>query len=69
MTVRREPELETVTAHDDLPELGVPVTIDEVQAHLQRLTDEMRRTFANRDMGKERNRWLYSYNPLTVELV
>jgi salicylate hydroxylase len=29
---------------------------------------EIRARFANRDEGEERNRWLYSYNPLTVEL-
>jgi salicylate hydroxylase len=30
---------------------------------------ELRRAFANRDEGRARNEWLYSYNPLTVELV
>jgi 2-polyprenyl-6-methoxyphenol hydroxylase-like FAD-dependent oxidoreductase len=29
---------------------------------------ELRQAFANRDEGKARNEWLYSYNPLTVEL-
>lgn len=29
---------------------------------------EIRAEFAKRDEGKERNKWLYSYNPLTVEL-
>jgi salicylate hydroxylase len=29
---------------------------------------EMRARFANRDEGEDRNRWLYSYNPLTVPL-
>ncbi|HUA53789.1 MAG TPA: FAD-dependent monooxygenase [Candidatus Sulfotelmatobacter sp.] len=29
----------------------------------------LRRAFANRDEGKARNAWLYSYNPLTVPLV
>lgn len=29
---------------------------------------EMRAAFARRDEGRERNKWLYSYNPLTVEL-
>jgi salicylate hydroxylase len=29
---------------------------------------EIRARFARRDEGEERNRWLYSYNPLTVEL-
>jgi 2-polyprenyl-6-methoxyphenol hydroxylase-like FAD-dependent oxidoreductase len=29
---------------------------------------EIRARFANRDEGEDRNRWLYSYNPLTVEL-
>ena len=28
----------------------------------------LREAFANRDEGKTRNEWLYSYNPLTVEL-
>ena len=28
----------------------------------------IRARFANRDEGDDRNRWLYSYNPLTVEL-
>lgn len=29
---------------------------------------KLREAFANRDEGKARNEWLYSYNPLTVEL-
>jgi salicylate hydroxylase len=29
---------------------------------------EIRARFAGRDEGEDRNRWLYSYNPLTVEL-
>ena len=29
---------------------------------------KLRRAFAERNMGAERNAWLYSYNPLTVEL-
>jgi salicylate hydroxylase len=29
---------------------------------------ELRQAFANRDEGKARNEWLYSYNPLMVEL-
>ncbi len=29
---------------------------------------EIRAAFARRDEGKERNKWLYSYNPMTVEL-
>jgi len=29
---------------------------------------EIRARFAKRDEGEERNRWLYSYNPMTVEL-
>jgi salicylate hydroxylase len=29
---------------------------------------EIRARFANRDEGQDRNRWLYSYNPLTVAL-
>ena len=34
-----------------------------------RSVEDIRKEFAARDMGTERNRWLYSYNPLTVELV
>ena len=30
---------------------------------------KLRQAFANRDEGRARNEWLYSYNPLTVELV
>ena len=30
--------------------------------------DEIRADFAKRDEGAERNKWLYSYNPMTVEL-
>src|SRR5258706_2995775 len=30
---------------------------------------ELRRAFAARDEGASRNAWLYSYNPLTVELI
>jgi len=30
--------------------------------------DKLRQAFANRDEGKARSEWLYSYNPLTVEL-
>ena len=33
-----------------------------------RSVDEIRAAFANRDEGSDRNTWLYSYNPLTVEL-
>ena len=33
-----------------------------------RSVEEIRRQFANRDQGVDRDRWLYSYNPLTVEL-
>jgi salicylate hydroxylase len=29
---------------------------------------EIRASFAQRDEGEDRNAWLYSYNPLTVEL-
>jgi salicylate hydroxylase len=29
---------------------------------------KLRHAFANRDEGASRNAWLYSYNPLTVEL-
>ncbi len=31
--------------------------------------EEIRQAFANRDEGEDRNAWLYSYNPLTVDLV
>lgn len=31
--------------------------------------EEMRKEFANRKEGDDRNKWLYSYNPLTVDLV
>jgi salicylate hydroxylase len=31
--------------------------------------DKIRATFASRNEGADRNEWLYSYNPLTVELV
>ena len=31
--------------------------------------DEIRKSFASRNEGADRNAWLYSYNPLTVELV
>ena len=34
-----------------------------------RSQDEIRAQFAKRDEGNDRNKWLYSYNPLTVELV
>jgi len=34
-----------------------------------RSMDEIRARFAGRDEGADRNAWLYSYNPLTVELV
>ena len=33
-----------------------------------RSADEIRAAFARRDEGAERDSWLYSYNPLTVEL-
>jgi salicylate hydroxylase len=33
-----------------------------------RSTEEIRAAFARRDEGADRNKWLYSYNPLTVEL-
>jgi salicylate hydroxylase len=33
-----------------------------------RSADEIRTAFARRDEGADRNKWLYSYNPLTVEL-
>ena len=31
--------------------------------------EEIRQAFANRNEGDDRNAWLYSYNPLTVDLV
>jgi salicylate hydroxylase len=31
--------------------------------------EEIRKSFASRNEGADRNGWLYSYNPLTVELV
>ena len=31
--------------------------------------NEIRKAFANRDEGGDRNSWLYSYNPLTVPLI
>ena len=34
-----------------------------------RTVDEIRASFAQRDEGADRNAWLYSYNPLTVELI
>ncbi|MDH4191271.1 MAG: FAD-dependent monooxygenase [Betaproteobacteria bacterium] len=33
-----------------------------------RSKEEIRQAFARRDEGAERNKWLYSYNPMTVEL-
>jgi salicylate hydroxylase len=30
---------------------------------------EIRARFAARDEGEDRNRWLYSYNPMTAELI
>jgi salicylate hydroxylase len=34
-----------------------------------RSRDEIRASFAQRQEGAERNKWLYSYNPITVDLV
>jgi salicylate hydroxylase len=34
-----------------------------------RTVDEIRASLANCDEGADRNTWLYSYNPLTLELV
>ena len=31
--------------------------------------EEIRAAFASRNEGDDRNEWLYSYNPLTVELI
>jgi salicylate hydroxylase len=33
-----------------------------------RTVEKIRAAFARRNEGEDRNRWLYSYNPLTVEL-
>jgi len=33
-----------------------------------RTVDEIRAAFSNRNEGADRNRWLYSYNPLSVAL-
>ena len=33
-----------------------------------RSEEEIRRRFAHRDEGADRNTWLYAYNPLTVAL-
>jgi salicylate hydroxylase len=38
------------------------------QFHL-RTVEEIRASFAQRDEGADRNSWLYSYNPITVELI
>jgi salicylate hydroxylase len=43
-------------------------TANRTLFHL-RTVDEIRASFAKRDEGADRNEWLYSYNPLTVELV
>jgi salicylate hydroxylase len=43
-------------------------TANRTLFHL-RTVDEIRASFAKRDEGADRNAWLYSYNPLTVELV
>ena len=43
-------------------------TFNRRMFHLPSVAD-MRAHFANRKEGEERNKWLYSYNPLTVELV
>ena len=42
-------------------------TANRTLFHL-RTVDEIRASFANRDEGADRNAWLYSYNPLAVEL-
>ena len=42
-------------------------TANRTLFHL-RTVDEIRASFAQRDEGADRNAWLYSYNPLTVEL-
>ncbi|MBV9260845.1 MAG: FAD-dependent monooxygenase [Pseudolabrys sp.] len=42
-------------------------TANRALFHL-RSVDEMRAAFAKRNEGADRNAWLYSYNPLTVEL-
>ena len=43
-------------------------TANRTLFHL-RTVEEIRASFAKRDEGADRNGWLYSYNPLTVELV
>ncbi len=35
----------------------------------QEKVEDIRRAFANRDEGADRNAWLYSYNPMTIDLV
>ena len=42
-------------------------TANRALFHL-RSVDAMRAAFAKRNEGADRNAWLYSYNPLTVEL-
>jgi len=42
-------------------------TANRALFHL-RSVDEMRSAFARRNEGADRNKWLYSYNPLTVDL-
>jgi salicylate hydroxylase len=43
-------------------------TANRALFHL-RTVDGIRASFAKRDEGADRNAWLYSYNPLTVELI
>ena len=48
------------------------ITRDELKAKLERkekliLVEALPATY--RDEGADRNKWLYSYNPLTVDLV
>jgi salicylate hydroxylase len=43
-------------------------TANRTLFHL-RTVDDIRASFAKRDEGADRNAWLYSYNPLTVELL
>ncbi|MDX1483438.1 MAG: FAD-dependent monooxygenase [Alphaproteobacteria bacterium] len=42
---------------------------DNRRLYHSRSVAEIRKEFAERDLGSERNQWLYSYNPVTVDLV
>jgi len=47
-------------------EVGAAVACCDIDL---RSAEEIRAAFAGRDEGADRNNWLYSYNPLTVELI